>query len=66
LFFHLPKEQAVYFKYDDVIDDIMGKTIVSESMCIGWMECNKKYAKARELIYVEFVSKYIYVKKDRC
>jgi len=66
LFFHLPKEQAVYFKYDDVIDDIMGKTIVSESMFIGWMECNKKYAEARELIYVEFVSKFIYVKKDRC
>jgi len=66
LFFHLPKEQAVYFKDDDVIDDIMGKATVSELMFIGWMECNKKYAEARELTYAQFVSKFVYVKKDRC
>jgi len=65
LFFHLFGEQAVYFKDDDVIDDIMGKTTVSESMFIGWMKCNKKYAEARELTYAEFVSKFVYVKKDR-
>ena len=66
MFFHLPREQAVYFKDDDVIDDIMGKATVSESMFIGWMERNKKYAKARELTYAEFVSMFVYVKKDRC
>jgi len=66
LFFHLPGEQALYFKDDDEMDDIVGKATVSKSMFIGWMECNKKYAEARKLTYVEFVSKFVYVKKDRC
>jgi len=56
LFFHLAREQAVYFK---------GKATVSESMFIGWMKCNKKYPEARDLTYAEFVSKFVYVKKDR-
>jgi len=35
LFFHLPGEQVVYFKDDDVIDEIMRKATISESMFIG-------------------------------
>jgi len=66
LFFHLSREQAVYFKDDDKMDDIVGKATVSESIFTGWMKCNKKYAEARKLTYAEFVSKFIYVKKDRC
>jgi len=48
------------------MDDIMGKITISESMFTAWMECNKKYAEARKLTYVEFVSKFVYVKKDKC
>ena len=66
LFFHFPGEQSVYFKDDDCIDDILGKATVVESMFTSWMECNKTHEVARRLTYPLFVSKFVYVKKDRC
>jgi len=66
LFFHLPGEQSVYFKDDEFIDEVIGKATVAESMFTSWMECNKKYELARTLTYPEIVSKFVYVKKDRC
>jgi len=56
----------VYFKDDDYIDDILGKPTVAESMFTSWMECNKMHEAARRLTYPLFVSKFVYVKKDRC
>jgi len=66
LFFHLPGEQSVYFKDDEFIDEVIGKATVAESMFTSWMECNKKYELARTLTYPEIMSKFVYVKKDRC
>jgi len=56
----------VYFKDDDVIDEIMAKPTVRESMFTSWMESNKKYSYARELTYQQFVTKYVYNKNQRC
>jgi len=39
---------------------------VTESMFTSWMEANKLYPEARLLTYVEFVSKFVYVKKRGC
>jgi len=66
LYFHLPGDQCVYFKDDDCIDDIKGKTIVAKSMFISWMKCNKDYQEARCLTYSQIVSKFVYEKKERC
>jgi len=35
-------------------------------MFTSWMECNKTHEVARRLTYPLFVSKFVYVKKDRC
>jgi len=37
LFFHLLGEQTIYFKDDDEMCDIVGKTTVLESMFTGWI-----------------------------
>ena len=66
LYFHLPSDQCIYFKDDDFIDDIMGKATIVESMFISWIECNKKYQEARCLTYSQIVTKFVYVKKERC
>ena len=56
----------MYFKDNDYIDDILRKPTIAESMFTNWMECNKMYDGARKLTYPHFVSKFVYVKKDRC
>jgi len=56
----------VYFNDDEYIDDIIEKPTIAESMFTSWMECNKKYKVARTLTYPKIVSKFVYVKKDRC
>jgi len=66
LFFHLPGQQAVYFKDDVYIDDIIRKPTIAESMFTSWMECDKNYEDAKSLTYAQMVSKFVYVKKDRC
>ena len=66
LFFHLPGQQAVYFKDDVYIDDIIRKPTIAESMFTSWIECNKNYEDAKSLTYAQMVSKFVYVKKDRC
>lgn len=49
LFFHLPGEQAVYFKDDDCIDDVISKPSVTESIDVRSF----------------FVSKFVYDKSKR-
>ena len=56
----------MYFKDDDYINDIIGNPTIIESMFTSWMECNKNYEDAKSLTYAQMVSKFVYVKKDRC
>jgi len=65
LFFHLLGEQSIYFKDDDDIEEIVGQPSITESMFTSWMECNKTFPEAKKLTYAQFVSKFVYVKKDR-
>jgi len=66
LFFHLLGEHQIYFRDADIINQPIVKPSITESMFTSLMECNKKFPKARQLTYNLFVSKFVYVKKDRC
>ncbi|KAG4946474.1 hypothetical protein JHK87_042481 [Glycine soja] len=65
LFFHLPGEQVVYFKYNIVIGDVLLNPSVTEPMFTSWMDANRKYLEAKNLTYTQFVSKFVYVKTRR-
>jgi len=65
-FFHLPGEHQIYFRDGDIIDQLIVKPSITKSIFTSWMECNKKFPEARQLTYIQFVSKFVYVTKDRC
>ncbi|KAF1891481.1 hypothetical protein Lal_00012369 [Lupinus albus] len=66
LYFHLENEKSVIFDDSDVIDDILSKTTVKDSMFTSWMGANKKYVSARDLTYAQFVSKFVYISGNIC
>jgi len=65
LLFLLPVEQAVYFKDNEVIDDVLLNPSVTKSIFTSWMDANRKYPEAKNLTYIQFVSKFVYVKTRR-
>ncbi|XP_058746542.1 uncharacterized protein LOC131619470 [Vicia villosa] len=46
------------------MEDILEKASVTESMFTAWLVANSKYEEARELTYRQFVSKFVYEKKE--
>ncbi|KAF1895962.1 hypothetical protein Lal_00033914 [Lupinus albus] len=66
LFFHLQGEQPVYFNDNEEIENILSRPIISESMFTSWMEANEQYLESRNLGYAQYVSKFVYVKRNRC
>lgn len=66
LFFHLPIEQVMYFNDAELVDDILSKPSVNQSMFASWLDANKTYAETRSLTYGQFISKFIFVKSRRC
>lgn len=64
LVFHLASERPIYF--NDHQDNVLGKPSMNVSMFTSWMDANKMYHKVRNPIYSQFVSKFVYVKKNRC
>ncbi|KAK7293775.1 hypothetical protein RJT34_16648 [Clitoria ternatea] len=65
LYFHLPNEQAVYFNDYEDIDSLLSRPTVKDSMFTSWMDANKKYSEGKNLTYTQFVSKFVYVTKER-
>ena len=51
LSFHLEDEQTVIFSENEPMDAILSKPSVKNSMFLGWMEANKVYEEARELMH---------------
>ncbi|KAF1862622.1 hypothetical protein Lal_00013383 [Lupinus albus] len=66
LSFHLQGEQPIYFNDNEDIDNIISRPTVSESMFTSWMEANEKYEEGRTLSYAQYVSKFVYLKRNRC
>ncbi|XP_057249974.1 uncharacterized protein LOC125496547 [Beta vulgaris subsp. vulgaris] len=65
LSFHLPNEQTVVFTDEDHLGDVLERPGIERTKFLAWMECNKKYAEARELSYVEFPTKFVWQQKER-
>ena len=65
LFFHLSGKQAVYFKDNEMIDDVLLNPSVIESIFTSWMDANRKYPEAKNPTYTQFVFNFVYVKARR-
>ncbi|XP_075475631.1 uncharacterized protein LOC142507875 [Primulina tabacum] len=65
LSFHLPNEQNIIFSDIDQIDTVLERLTVNQSMFLAWMEANKKYPEARELLYAEFPMKFVWKRDTR-
>ncbi|KAH7520860.1 hypothetical protein FEM48_Zijuj08G0190600 [Ziziphus jujuba var. spinosa] len=56
--FHFPNKQNTVFSNTDLIDAIMNRNTMSNSMFSAWMDANKKYVEVRELTYAEFPTRF--------
>jgi hypothetical protein len=65
MFFHLLGEQSVYYTDYERINEVLIKPSVTESMFTSWFEANQKFPEAQNLTYGQFVSKFVYVKRNR-
>jgi hypothetical protein len=65
LFYHLEGQNSVYFQDYENLDEVLLKPSVTESMFTSWFEANKIYPQGRDLTYGQFVSKFVYRKKER-
>ncbi|XP_076945952.1 uncharacterized protein LOC143617209 [Bidens hawaiensis] len=63
--FHLPGQQQVVYEADEDLENVLEKASVNSSMFTSWMDCNQHDDLARQLTYVEFPSKFVWVLKDR-
>ncbi|XP_035845817.1 uncharacterized protein LOC110924923 [Helianthus annuus] len=64
--FHLPNQQNVVYSEDDDIDLVLNRLSMNSSMFSSWMDCNQRDEVARELTYVEFPTKFVFKKDERC
>ncbi|KAH1060573.1 hypothetical protein GYH30_004170 [Glycine max] len=64
-YFHLPDQHSVLYEDHDDIDDVLSKPTISDSKFLAWMNTNKCFAEARNLTYSQFVSKFVYNKRNK-
>ncbi|KAI5385991.1 hypothetical protein KIW84_072535 [Lathyrus oleraceus] len=65
LYFHLEGDNSVYYTDYELIDEVLDKPSVKESMFTAWMEANKIYFEAQNLTYSQFLSKFVYDRRYR-
>ncbi|KAH1133303.1 hypothetical protein GLYMA_05G078600v4 [Glycine max] len=65
LYFHLPDQHNILYEDHDDIDDVLSKPTISDSKCLAWMNTSKDFDEARNLTYSQFVSKFVYNKRNR-
>lgn len=58
--FHLHYQQLVIYNEDNHVDEYSNHKYVDRSIFIVWIECNKKYSKARKLTYSGNSSKFVW------
>ncbi|CAH1452578.1 unnamed protein product [Lactuca virosa] len=63
--FHLTNQHHIVYGEDDDIDDVLDKPSVAASKFTFWMECNAIDSEARELTYVEFSTKFVWILNGR-
>ncbi|XP_058750081.1 uncharacterized protein LOC131623071 [Vicia villosa] len=65
LYFHLEGDNSIYYTDYELIDEVLEKPSVKESMFTAWMEANKTYLEARNLTYSNFLTKFVNDKRYR-
>ncbi|XP_019163477.1 PREDICTED: uncharacterized protein LOC109159822 [Ipomoea nil] len=65
LSFHLPNEQSIIFHDDDLVNDVVNRPTVAQSMFTAWFEANKKYAAGRQLTYSQMPTKFVWKNNKR-
>ncbi|XP_058776863.1 uncharacterized protein LOC131651212 [Vicia villosa] len=65
LYFHLEGDNCVYYTDYELIDEVLEKPSVKESMFTAWMEANKTYPEAKDLTYSKFLTRFVYDKRYR-
>jgi hypothetical protein len=58
--FHIENEQQVVFLDSTDIEKIVRKEGIQRTKFTEWMEANKRYPSARELIYIYFPTKFVW------
>ncbi|XP_058741254.1 uncharacterized protein LOC131613618 [Vicia villosa] len=65
MFYHLIRENAVYYQDFERMENVLEKPSVTESMFTSWLTANGQFEEAKNLTYAQFVSKFVYVKRTR-
>jgi len=63
--FHLPKQQSILFKDNDNLDQVFQNNEFMKTMCLDWLDANNKYVDGRNLTYVEFLTKFVWIATQR-
>ncbi|KAH1111596.1 hypothetical protein GYH30_010112 [Glycine max] len=66
LYFHLPGENSVIFEDGDDIDALLSKPTIKESMFTSWLQANAIFQQAKDLTYLQFITKFTYIANKRC
>lgn len=53
-------EQMVMFGDEKLIDHVLNKSDILETKLQAWMEVNKRYSKAKNLMYNQFSTKFVW------
>lgn len=65
VFFSLIGEKPIYFTEYEIMENVLEKANVIESMFTAWLAANEMYEEARNMTYGPFVSKFVYDKRSR-
>ncbi|XP_058754439.1 uncharacterized protein LOC131627617 [Vicia villosa] len=65
MFFHLIGEKSVYYPDHARMENVLEEASVTESMFTSWLVANQTYEGARQLTYGQFVTKFVYHKRER-
>ena len=62
---HLPDENYILYDENANMTEIVSNEFFRRTMLTEWFECNKKFPEARSLTYLEFPSKWCWLKDKR-
>jgi len=62
---HLPDENYILYDENANMTEIVSNEFFRRTMLTEWFECNKKFPEARSLTYLEFTSKWCWLKDKR-
>lgn len=65
LSFHLENEQSITFPENTTLQSVVSNNEEVDTMFLAWFEANKKYPAGRELTYVEYPTRFVYIKSSR-